>query len=327
MRHPIDPKIDCVFKALLGAEDNRVLLIHFLNALLGRELPAPVSAVEILNPYNEREFLDDKLSIVDVKARDAQGRLYQVEIQILPHPDLPARMLYAWADLYSQQLHSGQNYRELRPTYAIWLLGDDILRNDPAYAHRYRLRDERGRTLLEHGGISLFELSKFAASAVETEEQRWLKFFKDGERLDADRLPDWMQTTEMRQAMSTLQRFSDKERAYDAYQARQHYLRIQGAIQQEQQELQQALVQERAAREAALRQMEAERQAKEAAEQAKETERQAKEAAEQAKETERQAKEAAEQAKETERQAKEEALAEVARLQALLRAAQPQRDA
>ncbi len=59
MRHRIDPKIDCVFNALLGAEDNRALLIHFLNALLGAELPAPISAVEILNPYNEREFLDD----------------------------------------------------------------------------------------------------------------------------------------------------------------------------------------------------------------------------------------------------------------------------
>ena len=99
MHHPIDPKIDCVFKALLGAEDNRALLIHFLNALLGAELPAPISAVEILNPYNEREFLDDKLSIVDVKARDERGRLYQIEIQILVHADLPARMLYAWADL------------------------------------------------------------------------------------------------------------------------------------------------------------------------------------------------------------------------------------
>ncbi len=87
------------------------------------------------------------------------GRLYQVEIQILVHADLPARMLYAWADLYSQQLHSGQDYRELRPTYALWLLGENLLRDDPAYAHRYRLRDERGRTLLEHGGISLFELS------------------------------------------------------------------------------------------------------------------------------------------------------------------------
>jgi len=33
MRHPIDPKVDCVFKALLGAESNRDLLIHFLNGL------------------------------------------------------------------------------------------------------------------------------------------------------------------------------------------------------------------------------------------------------------------------------------------------------
>jgi len=39
MRHPIDPRIDSVFKALLGAESNRALLIHFLNAMLGAELP------------------------------------------------------------------------------------------------------------------------------------------------------------------------------------------------------------------------------------------------------------------------------------------------
>ena len=63
MRHPIDPTIDCVFKALLGSEDNRGLLIHFLNAILGPELPRPITGVEILNPYNEREFFSDKLSI------------------------------------------------------------------------------------------------------------------------------------------------------------------------------------------------------------------------------------------------------------------------
>ena len=61
MKHPIDPKIDCVFKALLGAERNRRLLIHVLNAILAGELAAPLTGVEILNPYNEREFLDDKL--------------------------------------------------------------------------------------------------------------------------------------------------------------------------------------------------------------------------------------------------------------------------
>lgn len=272
MLHPIDPKIDCVFKALLGSEDNRLLLIHFLNALLATDLPSPVTEVAILNPYNERESIEDKLSIVDVKARDDQDRLYQVEIQLLAVPDLPARILYTWADLYSQQLHSGQDYDQLRPTYAIWLLAQDLLSGDSGYAHHYRLCDEQGRRLIDHGGIWLIELNKFTADRVETEEQRWLKFLKEGERLDETNLPDWMQTAEMRQAMSTLKAFSEKERAYHAYQARQNYLRQERAIQR-------ALNEERAAKEAALREREIERQAKEAERQAKEAERQAKEAA------------------------------------------------
>ncbi|WP_367113003.1 Rpn family recombination-promoting nuclease/putative transposase [uncultured Thiodictyon sp.] len=299
MRHAIDPKIDCVFKALLGSEENRNLLIHFLNAILGADLVRPVTQVQILNPYNEREFLTDKLSIVDIKARDDQARRYQIEIQLLTHADLLPRILYTWNDLYNHQLESGQDYGTLKPAYAIWILGENLLVGDPYYTHRYRLRDERGQCLLNHGGIYLLEPSKFATEQVATEEQRWLKFFKEGEHLDADQLPRWMQTAEMRQAMNTLKAFSDKERAYDTYQARQDFLRQQRSIQREQRSLQQALEAERAAREA-------ERQAKEA-------ERQAKEAA-------LQEKEAALQAKEVEYQAKEAALAEVERLSALLKA-------
>jgi len=74
MRHPIDPKIDCVFKALLGSEENRNLLIHFLNAILGPDLQDPVTQVQILNPYNEREFLTDKLSIVGLDHNPGQRR-------------------------------------------------------------------------------------------------------------------------------------------------------------------------------------------------------------------------------------------------------------
>ena len=305
MKHPIDPKIDCVFKALLGAEANRRLLIHFLNAVLGAALPGPVRQVDILNPYNEREFLSDKLSIVDVKAHDDQGQLYQVEIQLLNQPDLPERIAYTWADLYSAQLSSGQDYNELRPTYAIWLLAEHLLRDDPAYAHSYRLRDDAGRLLLDHGGIWLLELNKFVAERVETEQQRWLKFFKEGEQLDENHLPDWMQTDEMRQAMSTLKAFSEKERAYHAYQARQNYLRQQRSIQRHLETLQ-----------AQTEMLQAEKEQERAA---KEAERQAKEAALQEKEAAMQEKEAERQAKEAERQAKEAALAEIARLKALLR--------
>jgi predicted transposase/invertase (TIGR01784 family) len=233
MRHPIDPKIDCVFKALLGAEANRALLIHFLNAMLGSDLPAPVSQVEILNPYNEREFLDDKLSIVDVKARDGRGGLHQVEIQLLAYRDLPARISYGWADLYSAQLSSGEPYTKLKPTYAIWLLAEDLLPDPDRYLHDFRLRDAQGRSLVDHGGIWLLELNKFHTELVNTEQERWLKFFKEGASLDSEALPPWMQTPEMRQAMSTLKTFSEKDRAYHAYQARQNYLRQQASIQEE----------------------------------------------------------------------------------------------
>ncbi|SMF93455.1 conserved hypothetical protein (putative transposase or invertase) [Methylomagnum ishizawai] len=230
MKHRIDPKIDCVFKALLGAEENRNLLIHFLNAVLDGELPAPITEVQILNPFNEKEFLDDKLSIVDVKAQDGAGRFYQIEIQLVAYRNLPARMAYTWADLYTQQLRSGQDYEKLTPTYAIWLLADDLFRDDGRYARHYKLRDERGQALLDNGGIWTLELGKFAAERVETEEQRWLKLFNEGDRLNDTTLPDWMNTLEMRQAMETLRKFSEKELNYFAYQARENFLREQRTI-------------------------------------------------------------------------------------------------
>jgi predicted transposase/invertase (TIGR01784 family) len=288
--HPIDPKIDCVFKALLGSESNRALLIHFLNANLGAALPAPITEVEILNPYNDKEFLDDKLSIVDVKARDQHGSLHQIEIQLLTNRDLLARILYTWADLYSGQLKSGQDYSQLKPTYAIWLLGEDLLPKRPEFAHDFRLRDTLGRPLLDHGGIWLLELNKFHADTVQTEQDRWLKFFKDGEHLDPDALPTWMNTNEMRQAMSTLKAFSDKDRAYHAYQARQNYLREQRGIQRHLEELKAETEQQRAA----LEQAQAEREQAQAE------------------------KEQAQAEKEQERAAKEAALAEIARLKAQL---------
>ncbi|NOS87669.1 MAG: Rpn family recombination-promoting nuclease/putative transposase, partial [Methylococcaceae bacterium] len=204
MRHAIDPKIDCVFKALLGAEENRNLLIHFLNAFLAQELGAPIVWVDILNPYNAKEFISDKLSIVDVKAQDRLGRLYQVEIQLSNHANLPARIIYNWADIYSQQLKSGQDYCELKPTYSIWLLAENLLTDDKDYVHHYKIRDEQGNTFTPHGGIWLLELAKFSAGRVESEDQRWLQFFKVGEQLNDAALPEWMMSEEMKQAMNTL---------------------------------------------------------------------------------------------------------------------------
>jgi predicted transposase/invertase (TIGR01784 family) len=282
---------------LLGSEKKRNLLIHFLNAILANELTAPITSVEILNPYNEKEFINDKLSIVDVKAHDERQHVYQIEIQLVNHAYLPERIVYNWADIHSQQLHSGDKYEELKPTYSIWLLAENLLKNDSDYVHCYKLRDQENRILTEQGGIWLLELAKFSANAIKSEDQRWLKFFKDGEELDDTALPDWMSTNEMRQAMTTLSVFSEKERAYFQYQARQEYLRVQAAIEQ--------------GREIALqKQREAEQQAQEAEQKAQEAEQKNQEA--------KQREMFALQEKEIAIQGKQQALLEIERLKALL---------
>jgi predicted transposase/invertase (TIGR01784 family) len=288
MRHPIDPKIDCVFKALLGSEENRNLLVHFLNAILGADLAAPVVDVDILNPYNEKDFDGDKLSVVDVKARDREGRQFQAEIQMRAYPHLQQRMSFTWCDLHQSQLGEGDGYALLRPTYSIWLLGEKLIQADSHYARDYQLRDRQGRPLGGNGGIYLLELPKFAAERVETAEQRWLKFFKEGASLDEAALPEWMGTAEMRQAMSTLKRFSEQEENYHRYRARLDYQREQETIRWEYEQSLAQLAEERAA-----------------------------------KEQERAAKEAALQREEQEREAKQLALAEIERLKALLAGKQP----
>lgn len=88
----IDPTNDYVFRLAFGDPANSDLLIQLLNAIL--ELPSPIVDVEILNPFIEREFETDKLAILDIKARDADGRLLNVEMQKSLTPAFRERLVY-----------------------------------------------------------------------------------------------------------------------------------------------------------------------------------------------------------------------------------------
>ena len=118
MNLPHETPIDCVFKALLGSEKNKNLLLHFLNAVIEPRPPFPIAMVDILSPYNEKEFLSDKLSIVDIKAKDKAGYTDQIEIQILTYGPLSARMSYGLCDLYASQFgRTGARYNLLNRYY------------------------------------------------------------------------------------------------------------------------------------------------------------------------------------------------------------------
>jgi predicted transposase/invertase (TIGR01784 family) len=85
----IDPTVDFAFKRLLGSPDHPAITLHFLNAVFGG-VPV-ITDVEILNPIMDKEDDVDKMSILDVLARDSTGRFYDIEMQT----SLPCRVARA----------------------------------------------------------------------------------------------------------------------------------------------------------------------------------------------------------------------------------------
>ena len=221
MKHFINPTVDCVFKAILGSEENKNLLIHFLNAILEPEKGSLIKEVLIQNPYNEREFTGDKLTIVDVKAIDEKGCHYQIEIQLAIHAALSPRILYTWSSIYHSQIQEGENFQTLKPVISIWILNGNLFENVEACHLPFSLYDQKHQVVLtDHISIHLLQLPKLPSEkTITTEKERWIYLFKEGKNVDFDDPPETLNTTEMKIVMNVLHRFSENETDYLRYQS------------------------------------------------------------------------------------------------------------
>jgi len=173
----IEVLIDFAFKKVFGSTGNEIVLIGLLNALL--RLRSPIAKVQILNPYNDKDFEDDKLSILDLRAEDEHGRIFTIEVQLSARPGLIQRVVFYGCEVYAGQLMEGQDYSELKPVYTICLYRGVLWPQDVTYQHRFQLADvETGRILEETVAIHLVELFKYnlqeAELATATTSDRWL---------------------------------------------------------------------------------------------------------------------------------------------------------
>ena len=118
----INPKIDFAFKKIFGSEENKDILISFLNAIIYQEQPV-IQDLEILNPYVAPKIRGIKDSYLDIKAKiiddDHKIRSVIIEMQVLNVEGFEKRILYNAAKSYSTQLTTGQSYSELTPVIAL----------------------------------------------------------------------------------------------------------------------------------------------------------------------------------------------------------------
>jgi predicted transposase/invertase (TIGR01784 family) len=219
----IDPRVDFAFKKVFGSESSKALTISLINAVLNPPPESRIVGLDLLNPYSEKMALDDKVSILDIKARDPQNRIYNLEMQMVATASLTPRLLYYWSKIYSQQLTEGRNYNVLRPTISICFVNGKMFADRKDYLTRFRLLDDKARVCLtNHIEFHLIELPKFGKRLEQLSDplDYWLYFFENGASLDAEALPERLDRPEQRAALGVLNMLIRSDLEREKYEAR-----------------------------------------------------------------------------------------------------------
>jgi predicted transposase/invertase (TIGR01784 family) len=245
MKPGIDPKVDYVFKWLFGKEVHEALLVDLLNAVLKLPQGRVIKSVRILNPLNDKDALDDKLSILDIKAQDQLGRQYNIEMQIRGSPGLLPRLLYYWAVLHADQLEEAEDYVELCSTITICFVNTVLFPQVADHHLCFELRSDRHPNLLfsDQQAIHLVELPKFKKKATELVDplDLWCYFLIHGKKLDTDALPEPMRQGILRKAMEELTMFAQSDIERQRYRDRVKAERDQRSLHRELREAEEKL--------------------------------------------------------------------------------------
>ena len=246
----INPRVDLAFKKIFGVEENKDLTISLINSIISAE--DQVADITLLNPYNPQNFKTDKLSILDIKAKGHNGKLFNIEIQITDEADYNKRALYYWGKLYTEQLQTGKEYSTLSKAIGIHILNFTSIPKSDKYHNVFRIAEKTtGVTYFEDLELHTIELSKFTGSPLdEPKEDRfqkdypqrelanlimkvqnsldlWAAFLTRNDLLNKDNLPKELADANLKKALTVLDvmNLSDIER--DAYEDRLKWLRIE----------------------------------------------------------------------------------------------------
>ena len=226
------PTLDFVFRKLFGSEENKDLLISLINSIV--EPDYHLTDVKIKNPFNLADYLDAKETIVDIKAQDQDGLWYDLEMQVLGYIIYGKRAIYYMTKVHADQLSSGREFSELRPTIGIHFLDFNVFK-DQRMVRRFVFKDiETNEAPEELRDLQLYfvEMRKLHIDWPETGTARdkWVAFLKQGETLHQDNLPIALRSDpSITKAVAALERMGEDPKAREVYESEEKARMIDSA--------------------------------------------------------------------------------------------------
>ncbi len=224
----LDPKNDYVFKRIFGHSGNEEITKNLLQSII----PDKIDKIELdSNPITEKDLLDDKVGILDIKARLNGGNVNcDIEMQVVDQKDIEKRILFYWSKMYIQTIEAGEDYEKLKRCIVILLTDYDLetFKKIPEYTTKWKIREEKYPKLVLTNVLELYiiSLNKAKNSTKNQQEElyEWLKFINNPE----EELE--MENDEINKAKKVLEEISQDERERRLSELREKYRMDQHAI-------------------------------------------------------------------------------------------------
>ena len=234
----MDLRIDFAFKTF--ADGNPESLVSLINAIFANgEIKRVVKSVRIKNPNLDKKSIEDKLSILDVRAELDDGTDMLIEMHMYGLEQLKAKIIRSWARAFSEELESGQSYTSQSPTVMIAFANGVIEPTEKPENAKNKIHrvcmimdKEDGTVFTEAMEMHIIDMKAFAkaineANSINIEGAKedmfayWLSVITEKEIANKDIIENARKEKEVIQmAVSAIARQSQDKAARQAYQRR-----------------------------------------------------------------------------------------------------------
>lgn len=219
----LKPLNDFVFKKLFGENQDKELLIGFLNAVLKND----VEDLYIVEEKLGKEKIDDKQGILDIKAICYSGEKINIEVQLANEYNMKERTLFYWSKLFTEDFKAAEKYSDLNKTITINILGFNYLDNIESFHSSYKIyEDETMQLLTDLLEIHFIEMPKFNAMDADLHNplHRWLLFLREDTVKQANLEEVFILDQLVAKAEDKLRRLSADEETIRMYQLREKFI-------------------------------------------------------------------------------------------------------
>jgi predicted transposase/invertase (TIGR01784 family) len=186
----VKPSNDYIFKLIFGDENDKDILISFLNALFKEYDFLPyVEDIEIKNSETIKKYDEEKQGRLDIKAKIDNDTYVNIEMQTKDYSDVMDRSVYYCSRILSENTIKGSSYKYPK-VIAIWIIKEQSTQDNPHYNRSNPIEIDQHFTIpgvidkeyvktTNKVTIIYIYLSKFKEGLYNEHIDSWLKFINN----------------------------------------------------------------------------------------------------------------------------------------------------